>query len=249
MGPLVVLPTYNEAQTIEDVLRRIRHVEPEVECLVVDDASPDGTADLAEKVGDELGGVHILRRDSRLGLGAAYRAGFAWGLEHQAEVMVEMDADLSHDPAALPAILAALDSSDMVIGSRYVQGGSIPRWSLPRRLLSWGGNWYSAVMLGLKVHDLTSGYRALRSDLVRALVIDTVRSDGYSFQIEVAYRAAQAGARIREVPIRFVDRELGESKMSGDIVVEALALVTRWGLARAWAKMRRPRPGTAPSAY
>jgi dolichol-phosphate mannosyltransferase len=240
MNTLVVLPTYNEVHTIEQVLRRIQAATPDVETLVVDDSSPDGTADLAEKVAEDLGTVYVLRRETRYGLGAAYRAGFAWGLEHGADVLVEMDADLSHDPAALPTLLAGMVTHDLVIGSRYMPGGSIPQWSLPRRLLSRGGNWYSALMLGVKIRDLTSGYRALRADLVRSLDMDTVRADGYGFQIEVAYRAAQAGARVQEVPIRFVDRELGVSKMSGAIVVEALMLVTRLGLSRMWRRLRRP---------
>jgi dolichol-phosphate mannosyltransferase len=241
MHVLVVLPTYDEAATIEDVLRRTRAAVADAEVLVVDDGSPDGTADLAEKIGAELGGVHVLRRDRRRGLGDAYRAGFGWGLAHGAEALVEMDSDLSHDPAALPALLAELADVDLAIGSRYVAGGSVPRWAPHRRLLSWGGNRYSALMLGVPVHDMTSGFRAYRAELLRAIDLDAVRADGYGFQIEMTYRAAQSGARIREIPIRFVDRQLGTSKMSSSIVVEALVLVTRWGLARAWSRVRRSR--------
>ena len=232
MQTLVVLPTYNEAETIEEVLRRTRAALPATGVLVVDDGSPDGTADLAEKVGAELGNVTVMRRSSPQGLGDAYRAGFAWGLEHGAEVLFEMDSDLSHDPAALPSLLAAVDHSDLVIGSRYIPGGSIPQWGLHRRLLSRGGNMYSALMLGVAVKDMTSGFRAYRADLLRRMDLDRVRADGYGFQIEMTYRAAQRAARISEVPIRFVDRELGESKMSSGIVVEALKLVTKWGVAR-----------------
>lgn len=232
METLVVLPTYNEAETIEEVLRRTRAALPDTAVLVVDDGSPDGTADIAEKVGSELGGVDVMRRSSPQGLGDAYRAGFAWGLEHGAGVLFEMDSDLSHDPGALPSLLAAIEHNDLVIGSRYVPGGSIPQWGLHRRLLSRGGNMYSALMLGVPVKDMTSGFRAYRADLLRHMDLDSVRADGYGFQIEMTYRAAQRGARITEVPIRFIDRELGQSKMSSAIVVEALRLVTRWGVAR-----------------
>lgn len=232
MKTLVVLPTFNEAQTIEEVLRRTRAALPDTSVLVVDDGSPDGTADIAEKVGGEVGRVEVMRRSAPKGLGDAYRAGFAWGLEHGAEVMFEMDSDLSHDPGALPDLLAVMDRSDLVIGSRYMPGGSIPQWGIHRRLLSRGGNIYSALMLGVPVKDMTSGFRAYRSDLLRRMDLDTVRADGYGFQIEMTYRAAQRGARITEVPIRFVDRELGQSKMSSRIVVEALELVTKWGLIR-----------------
>lgn len=243
MKTLVVLPTYNEVENIEDVLRRTRAALPECRILVVDDGSPDGTADLAEKLIEDLGGIDVLRRDRRQGLGDAYRAGFAWGLDHGAEALVEMDSDLSHDPAALPALLAALVDNDVVIGSRYVPGGSVPHWGVHRRFLSRGGNWYSARMLGLPVHDSTSGYRVYRSSILRSIDLGAVRADGYGFQIEMTYRAVQAGARLAEVPIRFVDRERGQSKMSMSIVVEALALVTRWGLVRRWGGRRGAEQG------
>jgi dolichol-phosphate mannosyltransferase len=236
---LVVLPTYNEAETIQEVLRRTRAAVPGAEMLVVDDGSPDSTADLAEKAAVEVGGVHVLRRDRRQGLGDAYRAGFAWGLERGFDVLVEMDSDLSHDPFALPALIAALDDHDLAIGSRYIAGGSVPRWSPHRRLLSWGGNRYAALALGVPVRDMTSGFRAYRGDFLRSIDLQAVRADGYGFQIEMAYRTARLGGRIEEVPIRFVDREFGTSKMSGAIVVEALLLVTRWGIARAWSMLRR----------
>ena len=232
MRVLVVLPTFNEAGTIEEVLRRTRVARPDARVLVVEDGSPDGTADLAEKVGEKLGAIEVLKRDKRQGLGDAYRAGFAWGLDRGAEVLVEMDSDLSHDPHALPSLINALDDHDLVVGSRYVPGGSIPNWSLHRRLLSRAGNAYSAFMLGVPVRDMTSGFRVYRADLLRSMNIDSVRADGYGFQIEMTYRAARVEARIAEVPISFVDRELGQSKMSSSIVVEALALVTRWGVTR-----------------
>jgi dolichol-phosphate mannosyltransferase len=232
MRTLVVLPTFNEAGTVEEVLRRVRLARPEARVLLIDDGSPDGTADLAEKVAEKIGAIDVLRRDHRRGLGDAYRAGFAWGLERGAEVLIEMDSDLSHDPYALSSLIAAIDEHDLVVGSRYVPGGSIPNWSLHRRFLSRAGNAYSAFMLGVPVRDMTSGFRAYRADLLRSMDIETVRADGYGFQIEMTYRAARAKARIAEVPISFVDRELGQSKMSSAIIVEALALVTRWGIAR-----------------
>jgi dolichol-phosphate mannosyltransferase len=230
--PLVVLPTYNEASNVEEALRRVRAAAPMADVLVVDDGSPDGTADLAESLDRQLGGIFVLRRAAKSGLGNAYRAGFRWGLERGYDAFVEMDADLSHDPAAVPDLLAGLEDANLVIGSRYVPGGSIPAWGLHRRLLSEVGNRYAALMLGMTVKDLTSGFRAYDSGTLRAIDLDAVRSDGYGFQIEMAYQASRAGRRMVEVPIRFVDRERGESKMSMRIVVEALLLVTQWGLHR-----------------
>ncbi len=239
MRTLVILPTYNEAATIEEVMRRTREAVAGAEILVVDDNSPDGTARLAEKVGEELGGVHLLRRERRLGLGDAYRAGFGWGLARGFDAMVEMDSDLSHDPAGLVELLAELGDHDLVIGSRYVPGGSIPRWGVHRRMLSWAGNRYSALMLGLPVRDMTSGLRVYRAVVLRSIDLNEVRANGYGFQIEMTYRAAQAGARITEVPIRFIDREQGESKMSANTIVEALLLVTRWGAVRAALRLKK----------
>lgn len=231
--PLVVLPTYNEAANVDRVLRLVRASLPEATVLVVDDGSPDGTAELAEKTGTDVGGVEVLRRDAKSGLGSAYRTGFRWGLAHGFDACIEMDADLSHDPAALPALVAALEGgAELAVGSRYVPGGTIPRWSWHRRLLSRGGNVYASVLLGLGVADSTSGFRAYRASVLRRIDLDRVRADGYGFQIEMTYRARQAGAPITEVPISFVDRVDGESKMSLFIVVEALALVTWWGIGR-----------------
>jgi dolichol-phosphate mannosyltransferase len=241
MRALVVIPTYNEAASVESVLRSLRQAAPEVDVLVVDDGSPDGTAGRAEKVGVEEGGVHVLRRTAKRGLGPAYLAGFAWGLEHGYRVLVEMDADLSHDPIVVPVLIDALSECDLVIGSRYVPGGAIPNWSLHRKALSKVGNVYSSRMLRLPVSDLTSGFRAYRSELLRDLPLDRISAGGYAFQIEMAYRSARAGARIKEVPIRFVDRTDGESKMSWWITVEALQLVTRWGIGLRRAERRRGR--------
>lgn len=231
MQTLIVLPTYQEAANIAVVLRRLRASVPAATVLVVDDGSPDGTADLADAVGAELGGVQVLRRKAKAGLGGAYRAGFAWGMEHDYEVLVEMDADLSHDPAQVPDLLRAVDGgADLAIGSRYVAGGTIPKWSWHRKALSRNGNRYAAVVLGLDVKDATSGFRAYRATMLAQVDMASVVADGYGFQIEMAYRVAELGGRVVEVPISFTDRTEGESKMSGNIVVEALGLVTWWGV-------------------
>lgn len=233
MRVLVVLPTYNEAENIDNVLRRIRSALPAGAVLVVDDGSPDGTADIAEQVHKEIGGIEVLRRRSKSGLGSAYRAGFAWGLERGWDVMIEMDADLQHDPDALPALVAAVDDGhDLVVGSRYVPGGSIPNWKWHRRLLSQGGNMYAAALLGLHITDSTSGFRAYRAEMLRRIDLSAVRAEGYGFQIEMVYEIVRAGGRVTEIPIRFVDRVEGKSKMSMTIVIEALVLVTWWALRR-----------------
>jgi dolichol-phosphate mannosyltransferase len=237
---LVVLPTYNEAENIERVLERIRRALPDGGVLVVDDGSPDGTAEIAERAGKELGGIEVLRRPGKAGLGSAYRDGFAWGLERGWEALVEMDADLSHEPEALPALVAPLaDGCDLSVGSRYIPGGSIPNWAWHRRLLSEGGNRYASLLLGLGVADSTSGFRAYRADMLRRIDLGRVRADGYGFEIEMVHEVRNHGGRVTEVPIRFVDRVEGKSKMSGYIVVEALLLVTWWGLRRAMSSLRR----------
>lgn len=231
MRTLVVLPTYNEADNIAEVLRRLRAANPAVGILVVDDGSPDGTADLAAAAGREVGDVDVLRRAGKAGLGTAYREGFRRAMAEGYDVAVEMDSDLSHDPAALPQLLRAVEGgADLAVGSRYVPGGSIPEWSLHRRLLSRWGNRYASVALGLHVRDATSGYRAYRVDVLRRLDLDAVRADGYGFQIEMAYEVLRAGGTVVEVPISFTDRIRGTSKMSGRIVVEALVLVSWWAL-------------------
>jgi dolichol-phosphate mannosyltransferase len=231
MRALVVLPTYNEADNIAEVLRRLRMAVPAADILVVDDASPDGTAEIARARGAALGGVDVLRRAGKLGLGSAYRDGFIEGLRRGYQVLVEMDGDLSHDPAALPALLRAVEvGADLAVGSRYILGGSIPNWSAWRRALSRWGNRYARWVLAWPLADATSGFRAYRADIVTRLDLPSVRSDGYGFQIEMAYRVARAGGAIVEVPIQFVDRERGTSKMSLRIVVEALLRVTWWGV-------------------
>jgi dolichol-phosphate mannosyltransferase len=252
MRTLVVLPTYQEAENIAEVLRRVRSAVPRADILVVDDSSPDGTAALAKAAGYELGGVDVLVRPGKSGLGSAYRAGFAEGMARGYEILVEMDSDLSHDPSRLPALLRAVEEgADLALGSRYVPGGSVPGWRRRRRWLSRNGNRYAAAVLGLGVRDATSGFRAYRADALRRVDLTTVRADGYGFQIEMAYRVAAAGGLIVEIPIQFVDRTRGTSKMSGHIIVEALALVTWWGLRdRVLAAGHRPAPARphAPSA-
>ncbi len=242
---LIVLPTYNEAENIDDVLRRVRAVVPEADVLVVDDGSPDGTADLAAARGDDLGQITVMRRTEKNGLGAAYRAGFAWGLDEGYEALVEMDSDLSHDPAALPSLLTALDlAADLVIGSRYVPGGTIPEWSWHRRALSRWGNRYAAGLLGLAVNDATAGFRAYRASMLRSIDLDAVVAEGYGFQIEMTYQVVTLGGRIVEVPIAFTDRVRGTSKMSSRIVFEAFGLVTWWAV-RDRLLRRRPPPPTS----
>jgi dolichol-phosphate mannosyltransferase len=232
MRTLVVLPTYNEILNVEPMLRTLRKVVPQCDILVVDDASPDGTANLAQEISDEVGQITVLRRTQKSGLGRTYRAGFTWGLERGYDHFVEIDADFSHDPTALPTLLSAAEEYDVVIGSRYVPGGHIPQWSLSRRLLSRGGNQYASFMLGLGVADSTAGFRVYSKRALELIDFATVSADGYGFQIEMTYRAKRAGASIIEVPISFTDRELGESKMSQAIVAEALWLVTKWAVER-----------------
>ncbi|HEV7865590.1 MAG TPA: polyprenol monophosphomannose synthase [Acidimicrobiia bacterium] len=241
----MVLPTYNESATIAEVLRRIRaSAIDSVDVLVVDDNSPDGTADLAEALADELGGIEVLRRPAKAGLGSAYREGFKIGLARGYEALVEMDADLSHDPSVLGDLLAQLDDgADIAIGTRYMPGGKIPDWPWQRRAISRAGNVYARLMLGLAARDATSGYRAYHRRALERINLTAVRADGYGFQIEMAYKVARSGGILAEVPIEFRDRTLGRSKMSSRIVVEALVLVTWWGLEgrrRARRKRRGP---------
>jgi dolichol-phosphate mannosyltransferase len=242
---LVITPTYVEAENIEEFLRRARAAVPDADILVVDDNSPDGTADIAEKVAAELGSIDVLRRPSKKGLGSAYRAGFAIGLEKGYDVLVQIDADLSHDPTVLPRLLGEVEAgADLAIGSRYVPGGEIPHWPWFRRALSRYGNLYAGVVLGTGVEDATSGYRAYRADTLKAIDYSTTRAKGYGFQMETAYRVHTWGGRIVETPIVFTDRVRGYSKMTWGIFAEELLLVTWWGvrdrIRRLW---RRLRPG------
>ncbi len=227
---LVVIPTYDEAATIGRTLRQVRLALPDADVLVVDDSSPDGTAHIVEALGAELGRIILLQRPGKAGLGTAYRAGFAFGLTRGYSVLVEMDADGSHDPAALPALVGAVEAgAALAIGSRYVDGATIPGWTARRRALSRSGNRYAGAVLGVDVHDLTSGFRAFRADVLAAVHAETTEATGYAFQIELAYRVARSGRTVVEVPIVFNDRLAGESKMSTRITIEALGRVTWWG--------------------
>jgi dolichol-phosphate mannosyltransferase len=228
---LVVIPTYIEAENVAEVLRRTRAAVPDADVLVVDDNSPDGTADIAAATAAELGNIDLLNRPKKDGLGNAYRAGFAVGLERGYEVLCQMDADLSHDPAALATLLAAVDDgADLAIGSRYVPGGATPHWPLYRLALSRYGNRYAGFMLRTRVKDGTAGFRAFRATTLRSIDYDTTRATGYGFQIEVTYRVKRTGGRIVEVPITFTDRVRGNSKMPKRTIVEELAMVTWWGI-------------------
>ena len=231
MRTLVVVPTFEEADNIPELLHRLRAAAPDVDVLIVDDNSPDGTARLAQQINEELGQIEVLVRPEKAGLGAAYRAGFAIGIERGYDVLVQMDADLSHDPSAVPPLVAALtDDVGMVIGSRYVPGGEIPHWPWYRRFLSRYGNLYTRLALGLKARDLTSGFRAWKTTTLEGIDYKTTHATGYLFQMEMAYRVAQHGEAIAEVPITFLDRVRGTSKMSGRVIFEELTRVTWWGI-------------------
>lgn len=227
---LVVIPTYNERDNLEPLLRRLDEAVPEADVLVVDDASPDGTGALADALAAAQPKVRVLHRDTKAGLGAAYVAGFRWASEQGYDVVVEMDADGSHAPEQLPRLLAALAGADLVLGSRWVPGGRVVDWPRSRELLSRGGNAYTRLVLGLPLRDATGGYRAYRRPVLDSLALETVASQGYCFQVDLAWRAWQAGYRVVEVPITFVERQRGESKMSRSIVLESLWRVTSWGV-------------------
>jgi dolichol-phosphate mannosyltransferase len=239
---LVVVPTYNERDSIEEVVTRLFEAAPDsVDLLVVDDASPDATADVAGKLSGDYP-IHVLERSAKLGLGTAYWEGFRWALERRYWAVVEMDADLSHDPADVPRLLAALDNADLVIGSRYVGNGGTLNWGRLRRALSLGGNLYARLWLGWPIKDATSGLRAYRASALERLNPHSGRSEGYAFQIEMARRVYRHGGRVVEVPITFTERAHGRSKMSRRIIVEALWRVSVWGVvdrARTLARRRR----------
>ncbi|MDP8975369.1 MAG: polyprenol monophosphomannose synthase [Actinomycetota bacterium] len=250
MRPLVVLPTHDEAENIVWVLEALRDAVPVADVLVVDDAGTDDTAAVAEQAAARLGRIEVLRRPEKAGLGTAYLTGFAVAVERGYRAVVEMDSDRSHDPRALVALLAELDAgADLAIGSRYVPGGSIPRWAAYRRALSSLGNRVATAALGTHVGDLTSGFRAYRLEALKRADLSGVRSEGYGFQIEMAARVMRAGAKVVEVPITFHDRTRGASKLSGRIVVEALVLCASlwWQLNRPRARSSAPRPAAARS--
>jgi dolichol-phosphate mannosyltransferase len=236
----VVVPTYNERDNIELIVSRIRSAVPDAHVLIVDDNSPDGTGEIADKLAASDRSVHVLHRPGKSGLGTAYIAGFTWGLDNGYGVLVEQDADGSHDPADLPQMLAALQTADLVIGSRYVPGGTVVNWPKSRELLSRGANVYVRMMLGIGVHDATAGFRAYRAAALRAIDLDQVGSQGYCFQVDLTLRTAEHGFTIAEVPITFTERAHGASKMSRSVIAEALWRVAQWGIAGRLGK--RPRP-------
>lgn len=237
---LVVIPTYNEAENIQAVLAAVGAAVPEVSILVVDDGSPDGTGELVEQMALSNRRVHLLRGQDKQGLGRAYVSGFTWGLTEGFDLFLEMDADFSHDPHAIPSLLRAAAGHHVAVGSRYVPGGGVEGWSRGRHALSRGGNIYARLALGFAVRDSTSGFRCYRRSVLEAVDLPSVRSNGYGFQIDMTYRAWRHGFSITEVPITFREREAGVSKMSKAIVAEALFAVGRWGLRDLIRRRRRP---------
>jgi dolichol-phosphate mannosyltransferase len=231
---VIVMPTYNERQNLESMASRIRSATPDVDLLVVDDNSPDGTGDLADKLAETDSHVHVLHRTEKAGLGRAYIAGFGWALERRYDLVIEMDADGSHRPEDLPRLLEMVTAgADAVIGSRYVPGGAVVNWPRHREILSKGANIYVKLMLGTGVKDATGGFRVYRAATLRKIDLSNVESAGYSFQVDLTLRVLQAGLTIREVPITFVERELGASKMSSAVIRESFFRVAQWGVS-AW---------------
>ncbi|MFC7492324.1 MULTISPECIES: polyprenol monophosphomannose synthase [unclassified Knoellia] len=229
---VVLIPTYNERENLPMILERVRRAVPEVDVCILDDSSPDGTGELADELAEGDDQVHVLHRAGKEGLGAAYLHGFAWALEQGYDALVEMDADGSHRPEDLRRLLVAAEDADLVIGSRWVPGGSVVNWPTHRKVLSVGGNIYTRLLLGMRVHDATAGYRVYRTDALRRLDLGSVESAGYCFQVDLTRRAVLAGLVVVEVPITFVEREHGESKMDQSIVRESLGRITVWGVQR-----------------
>jgi len=227
---LIVMPTYNERQNLEIIVGRIREAVPDADLLVVDDNSPDGTGDLADKLAESDSHVQVLHRTEKAGLGRAYVAGFTWALESGYDLIVEMDADGSHRPEDLPKLLAVSEQADAVIGSRYVPGGTVVNWPKSREFLSKGANLYNRIMLGVQVKDATGGFRVYRAATLRRIDLNGIESAGYCFQIDMTLRVLQSGMTITEVPITFVERERGASKMSRTVIFEAFGRVARWGI-------------------
>jgi dolichol-phosphate mannosyltransferase len=240
LGPtLVIIPTYNESENIAHIISRTRKAVPDAHILIADDNSPDGTGELADEIANVDDHVHVMHRLGKEGLGAAYLAGFEWGLNKGYEVLVEMDADGSHQPEQLPTLLIALVDADLVLGSRWVEGGEVVNWPKSREVLSRGGNLWTRIMLGIPLRDATGGFRVFRHKTLLGLGLDNVASAGYCFQVDLAWRALKAGFRVIEVPITFIEREYGDSKMSKRIVIEALALTTMWGISHRAGQLRQ----------
>ncbi|MEO7127180.1 MAG: polyprenol monophosphomannose synthase [Nakamurella sp.] len=234
---VVIIPTYNERENLPLILDRLFAAVGGVDVVVVDDGSPDGTGEIADKRAAADERVTVLHRTSKDGLGAAYLAGFDWALTRGYDVLVEMDADGSHAPEQLPRLLGALAHADLVIGSRYVTGGSVVNWPARRQVLSRGANAYARMALGSRIHDMTAGYRAYRADVLRTLALGDVASQGYCFQVDLAWRTISAGFRVTEVPITFTEREIGTSKMTGSIMTEAFTNIASWGLKHRWRQL------------
>ena len=241
---VMVIPTFNEVENIEWIVGRLRRTQPDIDVLIVDDNSPDGTGELADSLAAEDPSIHVLHRTEKAGLGAAYLHGFGWALEHGYDVIGEMDADGSHQPEELHRLLAGLRNADLVIGSRYVAGGSVLNWPLKRLVLSRCGNLYVRILLGTRVHDITAGYRLFRRSTLETIDLGTVESAGYIFQTDLAARTVWAGLQVREVPIQFVERVRGNSKLDGSVAKESIKMVTRWGIEKRrerFAERRRSR--------
>jgi dolichol-phosphate mannosyltransferase len=236
---LVIIPTYNEAENIEPIVKRLRAAVPEAHVLVADDNSPDGTGDIADQLAEADDHIHVMHRKGKEGLGAAYIAGFHWGLDNGYDVIVEQDADGSHQPEQLHRLLEALRNADLVLGSRYVPGGEVVNWPKSRLLISRIGSLYSRIMLGVPIRDVTGGYRAFRRHTLEGIRLDDVESAGYCFQVDLAWRSIRSGYRVVEVPITFVERERGKSKMSQGIVFEAILKVGQWGVGHRARQLRK----------
>jgi dolichol-phosphate mannosyltransferase len=235
----VVIPTYNERDNIENLVREILAKDDTIEALIVDDNSPDGTGEIADRIAGDNGRIHVIHRAGKLGLGSAYREGFTYALEHGAEYVIEMDADFSHDPLMLPLFLEKIKEFDVVIGSRYLNGVSVVNWPIRRLILSYCANVYTRLITGLKISDCTGGFKCFRRNVLESIHLDTIKSDGYSFQIEMNYRCVENGFRVDEIPIIFIDRHAGESKMSNKIVREAVLMVWKLKLNSLYRKIFR----------
>lgn len=229
---LVLMPTFNEISTLESSVRQLLSINPQLDVLVIDDNSPDGTGYLADQLAKEDARVHVLHRSEKSGLGRAYIAGFHWGIAQGYELLVQMDADGSHRPEDLPALLVKAQEAELVIGSRWIPGGEVKNWPKSRQLISRMGNWYAAAALDSEIKDMTAGFRIYQTELIRRLDLNSIEAQGYGFQVEMTYQTQRLGSKVIEVPIQFIERENGVSKMTFDIVVEAFLLCTKWGILR-----------------